>query len=96
VATGYNIRFVFKNGTSKMARKGKGQGENFNLPLSDIVDSFTAEVVNESTGVVANKSNPYSHGGKEFANCDLCHHTTPPASVTSIFNNLPGRISVAP
>lgn len=100
LAYDHNIRLKFKDGTTTMARKGKGKGENFNLPLKDIVDSFTAEVVQvDASGAVvavSNKSNPYSHGGKEFANCDLCHHKTPPASVTSIFNNLPGTISVAP
>lgn len=100
LAYDHNIRFVFKNGTTTMARRGKGKGENFSLPLKDIVDSFTAEVVQvDASGTVvavSNKSNPFSHGGKEFANCDLCHHKTPPASVTSLFNNLPGTISVAP
>lgn len=100
LAYDHNIRFLFKNGTTKMARRGKGKGENFNLPLKDIVDSFTAEVVQvDASGAVvavSNKSNPFSHGGKEFANCDLCHHKAPPASVTTIFSNLPGTISVAP
>ena len=102
LAYDHNIRFLFKNGTSKMARLGKGKGENFNLPLKDIVDSFTAEVVqvNASGNVVSisNSSLPFSHGGKEFANCDLCHHKAPPASITSMYTpaQLPGRISVTP
>lgn len=102
LAYDHNIRFKFKNGTTTMARRGKGMGENFNLPLKDIVDSFTAEVVQvDATGnvvAVSNSSMPFSHGGKEFTNCDLCHHTAPPASITSMYTpaQLPGRISVTP
>lgn len=102
LAYDHNIRFLFKNGTTKMARRGKGKGENFNLPLKDIVDSFTAQVVQvDASGnvvAVSNSSLPFSHGGKEFSNCDLCHHKTPPASVTSMYipAQLPGTISVAP
>lgn len=88
-ALGHNIRFKFQNGTSTMARKGKGQGENFNLPLKNIVDNFMVEVVRESDGVVVNQSTPYLHGGKNFANCDYCHSAVP-------LNGAPGSISIAP
>lgn len=102
LAYDHTIRFKFKNNTTTMARRGKGKGENFNLPLKDIVDSFTAEVVqvdaNGNVVAVSNSSMPFSHGGKEFSNCDLCHHSAPPASITSMYTpaQLPGRISVTP
>lgn len=89
---GHNIRFKFQDGTTKMARKGKGKGENFNLPLKDIVDNFTVEVVRESDQTVVNSSQAYGHAGKDYANCDYCHAK----AVVDRKYAAPGTISTVP
>ncbi len=73
-AKGYNIRFEFENGETLKAMVRKGEGENFNTPLQNLVGkNFTAVVYSESNGTVMNRSNEYSHRGAEYFNCNFCH-----------------------
>jgi hypothetical protein len=73
-AIGYNIRYEFQNGETLVAKVRKGEGENFNTPLQNLVGkNFTAVVFNEANGTVVNKSNEYSHRGVEYFNCNFCH-----------------------
>jgi len=73
-AIGYNIKYEFQNGETLVAKVRKGEGENFNTPLQNLVGkNFTAVVFNEANGTVVNRSNEYSHRGAEYFNCNFCH-----------------------
>ncbi|MDP2785484.1 MAG: hypothetical protein Q8O38_12960 [Sulfurimicrobium sp.] len=73
-AVGYNMKFEFADGTSKLARLGKGKGENFNLLHSDIKGEFTPVIV--TANGLANevkRGAKLGHSGLSYGNCDYCH-----------------------
>ncbi len=73
-AIGYNVRFEFEDGETLEALVRKGEGENFNTPLENIVGkNFTAVVFNEENKTVMTQSAEYSHRGAEYSNCNFCH-----------------------
>ena len=72
-AVNHNIKFEFESGDTLMAQIRKGEGENFNTPLANLVGkNFTAVVVDENGTAVA-QSNEFSHRGVEYFNCNFCH-----------------------
>lgn len=74
-AKNHNIKFEFDNGETLMAVVRKGQGENFNTPLANLVGkNFTAHIIDENNETVV-KSNEYSHRGAEYFNCNFCHRS---------------------
>lgn len=72
-ATGYNVKFEFADGSSKLARLGKGKGENFSLLHSDIKGDFTPVVVSAADGSEIKRAAKQGHAGLSYANCDWCH-----------------------
>ncbi len=87
----YTIRFRFADNTTLRAVIKKGQGENFNTPLENLVGKdFTAEVVNIETGEITNHSDELSHKGAEYFNCNYCHYRYGPR------NDALGVITVEP
>lgn len=75
-ATGYNMKFEFADGTSKLARLGKGKGENFSLLHSDIKGEFTPVIVTADRGVEIKRAGRLGHSGLSYGNCDYCHART--------------------
>ncbi|MRI58136.1 MAG: hypothetical protein C6H99_01370 [Epsilonproteobacteria bacterium] len=87
----YTVQFRFADNTTLRAVIKKGQGENFNTPLENLVGKdFTAEVVNIETGEVTNHSDELSHKGAEYFDCNYCHYRYGPR------NDAPGVITVEP
>jgi len=87
----YTVRFRFADNTTLRAVIKKGQGENFNTPLENLVGKdFTAEVIKIDTGEVTNHSDELSHKGAEYFNCNYCHYRYGPR------NDAPGVITVEP
>lgn len=75
-AENHNIRFEFEDGSdSILAKIRKGEGENFNTPLKNLVGkNFKAVVVDENeTEVVSSVG--YYHNGVEYFNCNFCHRS---------------------
>ena len=72
-AVGYTIKFMLKDGTEKIARLGKGKGENFNLPVSELKQSFVPVIVNADNNETAG-SYPNTHEHQaNYINCNFCH-----------------------
>jgi len=73
-AIGYNIRFDFEDGsTSILAKIRKGEGENFNVPIENLVGKNFKAVVVDENGTDVVRSVGYYHEGVEFFNCNYCH-----------------------
>jgi hypothetical protein len=72
-AVGYTIRFDFEDGTSKLARPGKGMGENFVMPYLELKRAFTPVVVRQSDGGEVKRAQRLGHVGLWNSNCDYCH-----------------------
>ncbi len=72
-ASGYNIKLEFADGTSELARLGKGQGENFSMLYSKIKGDFTPVVVTDNTGVEIKRGQRLGHAGLSQSNCNYCH-----------------------
>ena len=72
-ALGYNIKFTLRDGTEKVARLGKGKGENFNLPISQIKQNFIPTIIEvNSSKNIGNTVNTYEHKANHI-NCNFCH-----------------------
>lgn len=74
-ATGYNMRLEFEDGSSKECRLGKGKGENFSLPYSDIKGkgAFTPVITTADGNIEVKRAAPYGHQSLGYTNCDWCH-----------------------
>jgi hypothetical protein len=73
-AINHNIRFDFEDGSeSVFAKIRKGQGENFNTPLENLVGKNFKAVVIDENGTDVVRSIGYYHKGAEFFNCNYCH-----------------------
>jgi len=66
IATGYNVKI---GGIT--ARLGKGQGENFNLPIEEVTAGFKVTVFKVSDGSEIKKS--ITTHDKSWVNCNFCH-----------------------
>ena len=76
-AVGYNMKLEFADGTSKLARLGKGKGENFSLLHSDIKGEFTPVIVTaDGLNNEIKRGGKLGHSGLSYANCDYCHSKT--------------------
>ena len=72
-AVGYTMKFMLKDGTEKIARVGKGKGENFNLPVSELQQSFVPVIVHADDNQTAgNYPNTHEHQANQI-NCNFCH-----------------------
>jgi hypothetical protein len=87
-AYGYRIRLDFEDGTQTLADVAKGAGENFSLPLKNMVGNFKANVLDEN-GTVVNSSAGYHHEGIKSADCNFCH-----ARGGNPLYDAPGTISI--
>lgn len=73
-AKNYTIRFDFEDGSdSILAKVRKGSGENFNIPLQNLVGKNFKPVVIDQNGTAVNSANGYYHQGAEYFNCNYCH-----------------------
>ena len=73
--TGYNVKFEFADGSSKLAKLGQGKGENFVLPYKDIKGEFTPVLVTADGNTEIKRAGKLGHAGLSYANCDYCHRT---------------------
>lgn len=74
--TGYNMKFEFADGTSKLARPGQGRGENFVLQYSDFKGEFTPVIVTaDGLSNEIKRGAKFGHAGLSNSNCDYCHRT---------------------
>lgn len=72
-ALGYSIKFEWSDGTSTLARHGKGMGENFTLPYSSFKGDFTPVIVRAADGGEVKRGQKLGHVGLWNSNCDYCH-----------------------
>jgi hypothetical protein len=75
-AVGYNMKFEFADGSSKMCRLGKGKGENFSMLHSDIKGEFTPVIVTADGATEIKRAGKLGHAGLSYGNCDYCHART--------------------
>lgn len=72
-AVGYDIKFMLEDGTEKIARLGKGKGENFNLPISQLKQKFVPVIIHADDNRTAGSyPNTYEHQANHI-NCNYCH-----------------------
>lgn len=71
--TGYNVKFEFADGSSKLGKFAQGKGENFALPYKDIKGEFTPVVVTADGKTEVVRGGKLGHSGLSYANCDYCH-----------------------
>lgn len=87
---GYTIKFEFADGSSTMARHGKGMGENFTLPYSSFRGDFTPVVVRANDGAELKRAQKLGHVGLSNSNCNYCHYKN------DLRYGAPNVINVAP
>lgn len=87
---GYTMKFEFADGSSTLARHGKGMGENFTLPYASLRGDFTPVVVRASDGAELKRAQRLGHVGLSNSNCNFCH------SKSDLRYGAPNVINVAP
>lgn len=72
-AIGYNIKLTFQDGSSVLARLGKGMGENFSVLYDAIKGEFTPSIVRVTDQSEIKRGALLGHSGLSYSNCDYCH-----------------------